>query len=66
MDDARDPATFARLVNEQIEPLADIPELQVDYGQLVDLTVKQQYEDLRQLFHRQVSSSPDRFSTRVC
>lgn len=54
MDTPRDSATFARLVSEQIEPLADIPELQVDYGRLVELTVKQQYEDLRQLFHRRV------------
>jgi hypothetical protein len=51
-----DPATLVRLVTEQVGN----QDWQVDYARLVDLTVKQQYEDLRQLFHRWVhgNSSP--------
>ena len=50
MEGGKGSATPARLLYEQAEQLSSPPGLKVDYGWLVDRTVKQQYEDLRQLF----------------
>lgn len=51
-DDGRDADEFHRIVTERIQPLSEIPGVQVDYPRLVDLTVKTQYEELRQLVFR--------------
>jgi hypothetical protein len=44
--------SLSDVVIQHIEPLSQLPGVQVDYARIVDLTAKQQYEDLRQLFHR--------------
>ena len=44
--------SFSQVVIQHIEPLSQLPGVQVDYARIVDLTAKQQYEDLRQLYHR--------------
>ena len=44
--------SFSQVVIQHVEPLSQLPGVQVDYARIVDLTAKQQYEDLRQLYHR--------------
>lgn len=44
--------SFSQVVIQHVEPLSQLPGVQVDYVRIVDLTAKQQYEDLRQLYHR--------------